>query len=88
MHTVAQYKIVDDQNIGAGFQMGLRLFGSNAAKPAYAAYRLPIWVSGKGATLTVYGQVRPAANGTRAVRRHPERRVARARPSRPCRRSR
>ena len=32
--------------------------------PAYAAYKLPIWVSGKGADVTVYGQVRPADNGT------------------------
>ena len=63
VHTVAQYKIVDDQNIGSGFQMGLRLF-TGAPKPAYAAYRLPIWVSGKGANVTVYGQVRPAANGS------------------------
>ncbi len=63
VHTVAQYKIVDDQNIGSGFQMGLRLF-TGAAKPAYAAYRLPIWVSGKGANVTVYGQLRPADNGT------------------------
>lgn len=42
VHTVAQYKIVDDQNIGSGFQMGLRLFATGAAKPAYVAYRLPI----------------------------------------------
>ena len=28
------------------------------------AYKLPIWVSGKGAHVTVYGQVRPADNGT------------------------
>ena len=64
VHTVAQYKIVDDQNIGSGFQMGLRLFATGAPKPAYVAYRLPIWVSGKGANVTVYGQVRPAENGT------------------------
>ena len=63
VHTVAQYKIVDDRNIGAGFQMGLRLL-TGAQKPAYQAYRLPIWVSGKGANVTVYGQVRPADNGT------------------------
>ncbi|WP_157592106.1 hypothetical protein [Solirubrobacter soli] len=63
VHTVAQYKIVDDRNIGAGFQMGLRLL-TGAPKPAYAAYKLPIWVSGKGANVTVYGQVRPAPNGT------------------------
>ncbi len=64
MRTVAQYKIVDDESIGAGFQMGLRLFGSGAAKPAYDAYKLPIWVSGSGANVTVYGQLRPADNGT------------------------
>jgi hypothetical protein len=63
VHTVAQYKIVDDTDIGAGFQMGLRLL-TGAPKPAYAAYKLPIWVSGKRADVTVYGQVRPAANGT------------------------
>jgi hypothetical protein len=63
VHTVAQYKIVDDRNIGAGFQMGLRLI-TGAAKPAYAAYKLPIWVSGSGANVTVYGQLRPADNGT------------------------
>jgi len=37
---------------------------TGAAKPAYQAYKLPIWVSGKGADVTVYGQVRPAENGT------------------------
>jgi hypothetical protein len=62
VRTVAQYKIVDDANIGAGFQMGLRLL-TGARKPAYDAYKLPIWVSGKGAQLTVYGQVRPADPG-------------------------
>ena len=63
VHTVAQYKIVDDENIAAGFQMGLRLFSGGARKPAYDAYKLPIWVSGTGSDVTVYGQVRPADNG-------------------------
>ena len=63
VHTVAQYKIVDDENIGAGFQMGVRLFSGGARKPAYDAYKLPIWVSGTGSEVTVYGQVRPADNG-------------------------
>jgi hypothetical protein len=63
VHTVAQYKIVDDENIAAGFQMGLRLFSGGARKPAYDAYKLPIWVSGTGSEVTVYGQVRPADNG-------------------------
>ena len=32
--TVAQYKIVDDESIGAGFQMGLRLFAAaRASRP-------------------------------------------------------
>ena len=62
--TVAQYKIVDDVSIAAGFQMGLRLFNGGARKPAYDAYKLPIWVSKKGSALTVYGQVRPADAGS------------------------
>ena len=61
---VAQYKIVDDENIAAGFQMGLRLFSGGARKPAYDAYKLPIWVSGTGSEVTVYGQLRPADNGS------------------------
>ena len=72
VHTVAQYKLVDDENIGSGFQMGLKLL-DGTIKPAYAAYKLPIWVSGTGTEVTVYGQVRPAENGTRADRRDPAR---------------
>jgi hypothetical protein len=63
VHTVAQYKVVDDENIGSGFQMGLKLLDGER-KPAYDAYKLPIWVSGTGAQATVYGQLRPAENGT------------------------
>jgi hypothetical protein len=33
-------------------------------KPSYDAYRLPIWVSGRGSKATVYGQVRPAPDST------------------------
>ena len=58
IRSVAQYKLVDDPDL-AGFQTGLR-FLSGAAKPGYAAYRLPIWVSRRGARLVIYGQVRPA----------------------------
>ena len=63
VHTVAQYKIVDDESIGAGFQMGLRLFSGGARKPSYDAYKLPIWVALKGSNVTVYGQARPADPG-------------------------
>ncbi len=59
---VGQYKLVDDAPLPS-FQSGLR-FGDGRPKPGYAAYRLPIWVSGRGARLRVYGQVRPAPNGT------------------------
>ncbi len=58
---VAQYKLIDDVEQGS-FQSGLRLT-DGSVKPSYAAYKLPIWVSGTGAELTVYGQVRPAPDG-------------------------
>jgi Cellulase (glycosyl hydrolase family 5) len=63
VHTVAQYKIVDDESIATGFQMGLRLFSGGARKPSYDAYKLPLWVVGKGSNVTVYGQIRPADAG-------------------------
>jgi len=58
IRSVAQYKLIDDVPQGA-FQSGVRLT-DGSAKPSYAAYRLPIWVSGRGAKVRVYGQVRPA----------------------------
>lgn len=60
--TVAQYKLVDDAP-EASFQSGLR-FLNGSPKPSYDAYRLPIWVSGRGSRATVYGQVRPAADSS------------------------
>jgi hypothetical protein len=59
---VAQYKLVDDAD-QASFQSGVRLT-DGTKKPSYAAYQLPIWVSKSGSGVSVYGQVRPAANGT------------------------
>ena len=60
--SVAQYKLVDDQ-FKQNFQTGLRRF-NGSPKPSYDAYRLPIWVSRRGATrVRVFGQVRPAAPG-------------------------
>ena len=62
IRTVAQYKLVDD-TVLSSFQSGLR-FWDGVAKPAYDAYRLPLWIRRKGASrLRVYGQVRPLANG-------------------------
>src|SRR4051794_22127856 len=65
VRAVAQYKLVDEAALSS-FQSGLR-FLDGRAKPAYAAYRLPIWVSGRGSRLRVYGQVRPAPDSTPQV---------------------
>jgi hypothetical protein len=62
VRSVSQYEIVDDP-LNAAFQTGVRL-ADGAPKPSYDAYRLPIWVSGKGSKAKVYGQVRPAADST------------------------
>ena len=62
IRTVAQYKLVDD-TVVSSFQSGLR-FWDGLPKPAYGAYRLPLWVTRKGLSrLRVYGQVRPLAGG-------------------------
>jgi hypothetical protein len=62
---VAQYKLLDEPVLSS-FQSGLR-FVDGRAKPAYNAYRLPIWVSGRGSRLKVYGQVRPAPDRSAQV---------------------
>ena len=62
IHTVAQYGLADDPVL-ARFQSGVR-FADGRPKPSYDAYRLPLWITRKGAShLRVYGQVRPLANG-------------------------
>src|SRR5829696_7058037 len=65
VRAVAQYKLLDEAALSS-FQSGLR-FIDGRPKPAYAAYRLPIWVSGRGSRVRVYGQVRPAADSTPQV---------------------
>jgi hypothetical protein len=61
--SVAQYKLVDEQD-QASFQTGLERYGTLAHKPAYAAYQLPIWAVRRGASIAIYGQVRPAPAGS------------------------
>ncbi len=62
VRSVAQYKLIDD-TVVSSFQSGLRFF-DGVPKPAFDAYRLPLWVKRKGAArLRVYGQVRPLAAG-------------------------
>lgn len=57
--SVAQYELRDEANL-ASFQTGLR-FNDGRAKPAFDAYRLPIWVARSTAgRLRIWGQVRPA----------------------------
>jgi hypothetical protein len=60
--SVAQYKLVDEPNV-ANFQTGLRFTGGQN-KPAWDAYRLPLWVKRSGANVKVYGQIRPADDGS------------------------
>ena len=57
--SVAQYKLHDEPDV-TSFQTGVRFTNGNV-KPAYDAYRLPIWVTRRGGGVRVYGQVRPAA---------------------------
>ena len=63
VRSVAQYLVNDDANVN-GFQSGLR-FVTGRAKPSLGAYRLPIWVRAGGSSVTVFGQVRPAADSAR-----------------------
>ena len=94
IRTVAQYKLIDD-TVVSSFQSGLRFF-DGVPKPAFDAYRLPLWIKRKGAArLRVYGQVRPLAAGatTRvelqnaALGAGPFRTVATSRCARPTTRS-
>ena len=62
---VSQYLLRDDGGLG-GFQTGLR-FSDGRAKPSLAAYRFPIWVVRRGISVTVFGQVREAADGATGV---------------------
>ncbi len=63
IRAVGQYELVDERKASA-FQTGLR-FLDGRAKPAYAAYRLPLWVSRQGSRYRIWGQVRPALDRAR-----------------------
>jgi hypothetical protein len=62
---LAQYLLRDDTG-NSGFQSGLR-FSDGRMKPSYDAYRFPVWVVRHGVSVTVFGQVRQAADGTAGV---------------------
>ncbi len=60
---LAQFLLVDGgEPVGLTFQSGLR-FRNGKAKPAYNAYRLPIWTRPTRTGSRVWGNVRPAKAG-------------------------
>jgi len=66
IYGVAQYQVIDE-GISGPFQTGLR-FESLEKKQSWDAYRLPIYVKKRGnSKVNIYGQVRPAANGSSQV---------------------
>ncbi len=67
VRTLSQFQLVDDgPPIGTTFQSGLvGLTGKK--KPAFQAYRLPLWVSGKGSRKRVWSVLRPAAAKVRGT---------------------
>ena len=67
VQTLAQFLLVDDtEPIGTTFQSGLR-FADGGAKPALAAYKLPVWIARpsvrRGRAVKVWGMLRTAPNG-------------------------
>lgn len=64
LKSYSQYLMYDDRKM-ASFQTGIR-FRSGKAKPAYAAYRLPIVVHRRGRGVYIWGRVRPGT-GARFV---------------------
>ena len=62
IQSVSQYKLIDEAAISS-FQTGLRFVDGNP-KPAFDAYKLPIYVVRRSSGVRVYGQVRPAADGS------------------------
>jgi hypothetical protein len=65
IRSFTQFQLSDDTNIGqngdaVNFQTGLR-FGDNTEKPAFAAFRMPIYVTRVGGQARVWGGVRPGA---------------------------
>jgi hypothetical protein len=67
--TLSQFLLLDDDiGIPASFQSGLLLREGRTPKPAFAAYRLPIWIpSVRRRTVKVWALLRPAENGRPAT---------------------
>jgi hypothetical protein len=79
VRSVAQFLLYDaapdpryqpsDFSYWGTFQTGL-LFANGRAKPAYGAYRMPIWIAttrlGRGQSVFIWGQVRPGTHTSAA----------------------
>jgi hypothetical protein len=59
VRSVGQYLLTDERDTDR-FQSGLR-FADGTPKPALRAYRLPLWVTRRGSTVTVWGSARARA---------------------------
>jgi hypothetical protein len=64
--SVSQYELVDDGNDPSVFQTGLE-FQNGTPKPSLDAYRLPIWVTRKGGSSSIWFWVRPANGAPQTV---------------------
>jgi len=62
---LAQYLLRDDPGL-AGFQSGLR-FSGGGAKPALRDFPFSVFAFRRGSLVTVFGQLRAAPNGVRAL---------------------
>jgi hypothetical protein len=70
VRTLSQFLLLDDADIGRGFQSGL-MFRDGRPKPALATYRLPVHLPGRRpdrrGRLKVWGMVRAALPGAGSV---------------------
>jgi hypothetical protein len=66
VRAVSQYELVDDGNDPTVFQTGLE-FQNGSPKPSLDAYRLPIWVTRKGGSSSIWFWVRPAGGSAQTV---------------------
>ena len=68
VRTLGQFLLVDDTRAdSANFQTGLVLRAGRRPKPSLDAYRLPLWLEGKGTRPELFAVLRPAPNGSPAT---------------------
>jgi hypothetical protein len=71
VRSVAQYGLEDDPSFGRdSFQTGICFYNQPNPcypKPAYDAYRVPIYVLDRGRNVVIYGQARPATASQRRI---------------------